>query len=183
MKHLLITFFLVFVFIPHPSHAYESTYTGRIASSSIVFYKDNDIIHGLVVFKNKKGEYVSIIIASATLTMFYYCKEISPFTNRPDTNVYREERDITVKTPLFKEITFLDGETVFGLPVFRYDGVPWFTHDMNWYKYDSDIFYDKERICKKVTLHLNCRGVEAERTVDLNDKGKKLKKINHKDKL
>jgi len=180
MKHLLINVLLVFIFIPHPSLAYESTYTGRVAASSIVFYKDNDIFYGMVTFKNKMGDYVSIINASATVTMYYYCKEISPFTTSPDTNVYREEQDITVNTSLFKEITFTDGETVFGMPIFRYDGVPWFTHDMNWYKYDSDIFYDKERFCKKVTLHVNCRGVEAERTVNLKDKGKKLKKRKHK---
>jgi len=110
---------LFFVFIPHQSGAYESTYTGRIRSASIVFYEDNDIIYGMVVFKNKKGEYVSIINAWATITIVYYCKEISPFTNRPDTNAYREEREITVKPKSFQEITLNNGETLLGLPIFR----------------------------------------------------------------
>ena len=170
----LITLFLsAFVF---QSSAYESIHTGKITSSAIVFYEDNGITHGMVTFKDKKGEYVSIINASATITMIYYCREVSSFTNRPDTNAYREERDITVKPHLFQEITLDDGLTVFGLPIFRYDGVPWFTYDMNWYKLFPEAFYDKERICKKVSLHFNCRGVEAEGAVTLLEQEKKLRK-------
>jgi hypothetical protein len=176
MKRLLplIPLFLsAFVF---QSSAYESTHTGRIASTSIIFYEDSGITYGMVVLKNKKGEYVSIINASAAITMIYYCKEVSSFTNRPDTNAYREEKDITVKPHLFQEITLDDGSTVFGLPLFRYDGVPWFTYDMNWYKLFPEAFYDKERICKKVSLHFNCRGVEAEGAVELLEQEKKLRK-------
>jgi len=176
MIYISIILIIIYVFIPHQSGAYESTYTGRITSASIVFYEDNDIVHGMVVFKNKKGEYVSIINAGATITMVYYCKEISPLTNRPDTNAYREERDITVKPKFFQEITLSDGEVLFGLPIFRYDGVPWFSYDMNWYKWDPDIFYDKKKICKRVSLHFTCRGIEAEGVVELIEQKKKLRK-------
>jgi len=176
MIHISIILIIIYVFIPHQSGAYESTYTGRITSSSIVFYEDNDIVHAMVVFKNKKGEYVSLINAGATITMFYYCREISPLTNRPDTNAFREERDITVKPKFFKEITLSDGEIIFGLPIFRYDGVPWFSYDMNLYKWAPEVFYDKERICKKISLHFNCRGVESEGVVELIEQKKKLRK-------
>ncbi len=159
--------------------AYESTFTGRIASSKIIFYEDNGIPHGMVVFQNAQGAYVSITNASATVTMTYYCKEISPFTNRPDTNAYREEKDLTVKPHLFQEITLQDGTVIYGLVIFRYDGVPWFSYDMNWYKWAPEIFYDKERRCTKVALHFNCRGVEAEEVIDLTDKKKEMKKRIH----
>ena len=176
MKHISAILVLMGVLFPHLSGAYESTYTGRITSASIVFYEDTNIIHGMVVFKNKNGAYVSIINAGATITMVYYCKEISPFTNRPDTNAYREEEGITVKPKFFQEITLSDGEILFGLPIFRYDGVPWFSYDMNWYKWDQEIFYDKKRICKKVSLHFKCRGIEAEGVVELIEQKKKLRK-------
>ena len=181
-KHLFsIILILSYCLIPLHSYAYEKTHTGRVASASIIFYEDNNIVHGMVVLKNKKGDYVSIINASATITIIYYCKEVSSFTNRPDTNAYREEKDITVKSKSFKEITLNDEGTIFGLPIFRYDGVPWFSYDMNWYKLFPDIFYDKERVCKKVSLHFNCRGVEAEGVVALYKKGRKLQKRVYKE--
>jgi len=177
MKHISTILVLISVLTHHLSGAYESTYTGRITSASIVFYEDHNIVHGMIVFKNKKGEYVSIINAGATITMVYYCKEISPFTNRPDTNAYREEREITVKPKFFQEITLSDGEIFFGLPFFRYDGVPWFSHEMNWYKWDPEIFYHKKRICKRVSLNFKCRGIETEGAIKLYQKDrKKLRK-------
>ena len=176
MKYIVTIPFLIFAIIPWQSFAYESTYTRKVISASIVFYEDNDIVCGMAVFKNKNGDYVSIINAGATVTMVFYCKEISPFTNRPDTNTYREERDITVKSRYFQEITLSNGDVIFGLPIFRYDGVPWFSHDMNWYKLDPDFFYDKKRICKKVSLHFNCRGIDTERVVNLYKKDRNLRK-------
>jgi hypothetical protein len=157
------------------SHAYESTVTGRIKSISIVFYEDNGIIHAVATFKDKKDRYVSITNAYATVVMTYYCREISPLINRPDTNAYREEKDITVRSRYFEEITLDDGNTIFGLPIFRYDGTPWFTYDMNYYKMDDEIFYDRQRFCKKVSLYFNCRGLEAESVLKLNLSEEKLK--------
>ena len=169
------TLILCCCLIPFSSIAYDKIHTGRVASATIIFYEDNGTVHGMVVFKDKKGEYVSIISSPATITIFYYCKEISSFTNRPDTNAYREEKGVTVKSRHFKEITLSDGAIIFGVPIFRYDGVPWFSYDMNWYKLFPEIFYDKERICKKAALNFNCMGVEAEGVVKLYKKDRNLK--------
>ena len=154
LKHIIVV--LCTVILSSSSTVYKSTFTGRVATTSLVFYEDNAAVHAMVTFKDKKGNYVSLNGAGASLTLFYYCTEISSFTNRPDTNAYREEKDITIKPRDFEEITLSDGAQIFGLPIFRYDGVPWFTYDQNWYKVSPEIFFDKERICKKVSLHFSC---------------------------
>ena len=167
--------FLLFLLFPSRSYSYESVHTGKVASAALIFYYDQGIIYGMVVCREKEGKFVSIINAWATIATVYYCKEISSFTNRPDTGAYREEKDMRIQSDHFQEFAFSNGETVFGLPVFRYDGTPWFRYDMNWYKLFPELFYDKERICTKASVHFFCRGIEAEGTVDLLDKAKKIR--------
>lgn len=166
---------LILLLVPCASYSYESVHTGKVASAALIFYYDQRIICGMVVCRDKEGKFVSVINAWSTITMVYYCKELSTFTGRPDTGAYREEKDVRIESDRFQEITFSNGETVFGLPVFRYHGTPSFPYDMNWYSRDPELFYDRERICTKASVQFYCRGLEAEGTVDLLDKAQKLR--------
>lgn len=161
--------------IPCRSYPYQSVHTGKVASASIIFFYDQGMINGMVVCKDREGKSVSIINAWATITTVYYCREISSFSGRPAADAYRQEKDLHIESDLFEEIALSTGETAFGLPVFRYDGTPWFRYDMNWYKWDPELFYDKERICTKASVQFYCRGISVEKTVDLLDKERKIR--------